>query len=95
MFPLTYSITSAYPNPFNPETTIQFSLSEVTELTVTIHDILGRQVTELVQGNLEPGHHSLRWDGTDASSNPVSAGVYFVQINSVNYTDIMKLIFLK
>ena len=95
MFPLTYSIAPAYPNPFNPETTIRFSLPEVTELTVTIHDILGRQVTELVQGELGPGHHSLRWNGTDASSNPVSAGVYFLQINSVEYTDFMKLILLK
>ena len=94
-FPLTYSITPAYPNPFNPETTIRFSLPEVTELTVTIHDILGRQVTELVQGELGPGHHSLRWNGTDASSNPVSAGVYFLQINSAEYTDFMKLILLK
>ena len=95
MFPLTYSIAPAYPNPFNPETTIRFSLPEVTELTITIHDILGRQVVELVRGELESGHHSLRWDGTDAHNDPVSAGVYFVQINSVEYTHIMKLIFLK
>jgi len=95
MFPLTYSIAPAYPNPFNPETTIEFSLPEVTELTVTIHDILGRQVVELVRGELESGHHSLRWDGTDAHNDPVSAGVYFVQVNSVDNTHIMKLIFLK
>jgi hypothetical protein len=95
MVPLTYSMTPAYPNPFNPETTIEFNLPEVIELTVTIHDILGRQVVELVKGELKSGHHSLRWDGTDVHSNPVSAGVYFVQINSVEYTDIMKLIFLK
>jgi hypothetical protein len=94
-FPLTYSVTPAYPNPFNPETTIQFTLPEVTELTVTIHDILGRQITELMQGELESGRHSLKWNGTDANRNPVSAGVYFLQINSSDYTDFMKLILLK
>jgi hypothetical protein len=93
--PLDYSMTPAYPNPFNPQTTIQFTLSEVTDMTVTIHDILGRQVTELVSGQMEPGHHSVSWNGTDQHSNPVSAGVYFLQINSADYTDFMKLILLK
>jgi hypothetical protein len=93
--PLDYSMTPAYPNPFNPQTTIQFTLSEVTDMTVTIHDILGRQVTELVSGQMEPGHHSVSWNGTDQHSNPVSAGVYFLQINSETNTDFMKLILLK
>ena len=95
MVPLTYSVTPAHPNPFNPETMIQFTLPEVTSLTVTVHDILGRQVTELMQGELEPGHHSLKWNGTDDHSNSVSAGVYFLHINSADYTDFMKLILLK
>ena len=64
-------------------------------MTVTIHDILGRQVTELVSGQMEPGHHSVSWNGTDQHSNPVTAGVYFLQINSADYTDFMKLILLK
>ena len=95
MVPLTYSVTPAHPNPFNPETMIQFTLPEVTSLTVTVHDILGRQVTELMQGELEPGHHSLKWNGTDDHRNSVSAGVYFLHINSADYTDFIKLILLK
>ena len=93
--PSEFSVTPAYPNPFNPETTISFALFDQTEITMGVHDILGRQVRELVKGEFQPGDHSIVWNGTDDSGSTVSAGVYFLQINSTNYSQIMKLILLK
>jgi len=91
----SFSLSPAYPNPFNPETTIEFTLQEAREMTITIHDILGRQVVELVSGEVTSGHHTLVWDGRDTYRTPMSGGVYFLRVHSGNTTDIMKLILLK
>ena len=93
--PLTYSISPAYPNPFNPQTMIAFTLPELTHVRVTIHDVLGREVRELISEQMEAGRHFVGWDGTDRFENPVSAGVYLLQINSEEYIDLMKLVLLK
>ena len=65
------------PNPFNPETTIRFTLEKAVHVTLAIYDVNGKRVTTLIDDIREVGPHEARWDGTDATGSPVSSGVYF------------------
>jgi len=65
-----------YPNPFNPSTAIRFALAAESYVTIRVFDILGREVVSFEDGELTPGYHVHRWDGTNAAGNPVASGVY-------------------
>jgi hypothetical protein len=72
-----------YPNPFNPSTTIPFSLSAPTAATLTIHDVSGRLVRMLADARSFPaGHHELRWDGRDGTGQLAPSGVYFYRLET-------------
>jgi ligand-binding sensor domain-containing protein len=71
---------SNYPNPFNPSTTISFSLAEASEVEVSVYDIRGRKVIELMNGYQSGGNYNLRWDGTDIGDKAVASGIYFYMI---------------
>ncbi|MDA3812760.1 MAG: T9SS type A sorting domain-containing protein [Candidatus Cloacimonetes bacterium] len=70
----------AYPNPFNPETTISFSIPEDSNVELTIFNIRGQMVKTLVNSNLDKGNHSIIWNGDNESIEPVSSGVYFYKL---------------
>ena len=77
------TLSANYPNPFNPSTTIPFSLGAPTAVTLTIHDLSGRLVRVLAEGRSFPsGHHELRWDGLDAAGEPAPSGVYFYRLET-------------
>ena len=69
-----------YPNPFNPETTIRFHLPQMSEVTLTVYDVLGRRVRTLTQGEWSSGSHEIIWDGRDQYGSVVATGVYFYRI---------------
>jgi M6 family metalloprotease-like protein len=71
-----------YPNPFNPETTISFSLPENTYTELNIYDIKGSLVRTLVSGQLKAGHHRINWNGRDNSDSQLSSGVYYISLNA-------------
>lgn len=71
---------SNHPNPFNPSTTIRFTLPQEGKVIVRIYDILGRQVAELLNEMEPAGSHSVVWNGKDSFGNEVSSGVYFYNI---------------
>ncbi|MCR4416814.1 MAG: choice-of-anchor D domain-containing protein [Ignavibacteria bacterium] len=79
-----------YPNPFNPVTKICFSLSQRSQVTLKIFDVLGREVMTLVDGELNPGVHSVVFDATGLSS-----GVYFYQMQTGSFIETRKLTLLK
>ena len=80
----------AYPNPFNPKTVIAYELEDVRELSVSIVDVNGRQVTELYSGLQAPGFHEFTWQPKD-----ISAGIYFCHLTSGGNTITRKLVLLK
>jgi murein DD-endopeptidase MepM/ murein hydrolase activator NlpD len=91
--PAEFSILSAFPNPFNPITTIQFSVPDVETLDATsirIYDITGKLVETLVDEKLSPGNHSVHWN-----ANGFSSGVYVTELVSGNNREIQKIILLK
>ena len=72
---------SNYPNPFNPETKICFSIPEDSETELTIYNIKGQKVKTLVKEKLRGGKHEILWDGKDSGSNTVGSGVYLYKLN--------------
>ncbi|MBC8215019.1 MAG: T9SS type A sorting domain-containing protein, partial [Candidatus Marinimicrobia bacterium] len=90
ILPLTFSLNPAYPNPFNPSTTISYSVETNGRLSLQIYDIAGRLVETLVNGITEPGIYTVKWDASGYSS-----GVYFVQIQTKKFVKTQKLILLK
>ena len=88
--PGEYFLAQNYPNPFNPETTIRFGLKAAGNVRVTIVDILGRQVTEIVNSRLNSGYHQVQFDGSN-----LSAGLYFYTLEVNGFRDVKKMILVK
>jgi beta-glucuronidase len=88
--PKEYSLSQNHPNPFNPSTTMSFSLPAPGMVTVTVFDILGKEVTRIVNERMEAGTYTRTWD---ASRFP--SGIYFYQIRAGSFTDTKKMVLIK
>jgi hypothetical protein len=88
-------VAQNYPNPFNPRTTLAFSIKSASNVSLTIYDVAGRQVRELVSGHRAPGIYKAVWDGTDGRGSRVASGVYFYKLVAGSFTDTKKMIVLK
>ena len=75
---------SNYPNPFNPSTTINFSIKNDSNVELSIYNLKGQKIKILVQDEFNSGDHSIMWDGDDESNKPVSSGVYYYQLQVGN-----------
>jgi len=84
-----------YPNPFNPSTTIVFSLAEAGQTSLRIYDVSGRLVRTLVDYELPAGFQEIGWDGRDESGNSVASGVYFYRLATGRYTGTRKMVMLR
>lgn len=71
-----------YPNPFNPKTNIRFSIPQSTEISLDVYNLKGQHIRSLANGHLEPGLHSVVWEGNDKHNNPVASGVYFYTLKT-------------
>ena len=84
-----YFLHQNYPNPFNPTTTIHYELPQKSNVQITIYDLLGRQIKNLINQTQDAGYKSVIWDATNDQGQPVSAGMYFYQVRarlrSANY----------
>ena len=86
----SYELIGNYPNPFNPTTNIRFSLVEASEITLTVYDVQGRVVSELINGAMEAGVHEVSFDAAGLTS-----GVYFAQMSGSFGSDVMKMVLMK
>ncbi len=89
-----------YPNPFNPETSIEFSLkghsNEEVDVNLTVYNIKGQKVKTLIDGKLNPsGQHSVKWTGKDDSGHSVGTGVYFFRLQTPDYSETGKMVLMK
>jgi hypothetical protein len=82
---------SAYPNPFNPQTKIEYSMPIAGELSVKIYDVRGQLVRTLIDDTVEAGSSFVIWDGTDQNNSTVASGVYFVISEALGKRDIDKV----
>jgi hypothetical protein len=84
-----------YPNPFNPETNINFNLKKAEKVTLDIFNVKGQKVATLVNDELSAGSHSVLWKGTDADNHNVASGIYFYKLHAGTYTATKKMILMK
>lgn len=92
-----YATTLLYnsPNPFNPTTTIRFTLEKAMNVTLSIFDAKGRRVVTLIEDVRSAGPHDIRWDGTDAAGSSVSSGVYFYRMIAGKTVQSRRMVLLK
>lgn len=84
-----------YPNPFNPETTIKYSVKENTPVTLEVYNVKGQKVKTLVSETKAAGDHSVVWKGLDDNNRAVSSGVYFFKMSAGKYSSTKKMIMMK
>jgi hypothetical protein len=88
--PEEFSLLQNYPNPFNPVTNFKFQIVKPGLVTLKIYDILGKEVSTIVNEELEAGYYSYRWDGSKLAS-----GIYFYRITAGGYTEVKKMLMIK
>ena len=93
--PEKFALYPAYPNPFNPVTTLRYDLPEGALVNITIYDMMGRQVKSLMKDQQTAGHRSLQWNATNNAGSPVSAGIYLYMIRAGDFRQTRKMVLLK
>ena len=86
---------SNYPNPFNPETTIEFSLPETANVELTIYNVKGQKVKNLINDEMAGGTHSIIWNGRNEAGEKTGSGVYFYRLKTADQTLSRKMILMK
>ena len=93
--PAVSALYSAVPNPFNPQTTLSFDVARAGRATLKIYSVDGRLVNTLVDGNLEPGRHTLVWQGVDQQGRALSSGAYLMRFEAVDGVHSRRLTLLR
>ena len=93
--PDEYALGPSYPNPFNAETVLLFDLPAASEIRLSVYNLAGQRVVELLRGPREAGHHRVSWDGRDGSGLPLASGVYLVRLSAGRWIGTEKLLLLR
>jgi len=93
--PATYRLEQNYPNPFNPVTTIKFQISRPEFVTIKIYDLLGKEITVLLNRKLEAGSYELPFNASLVNGSGLASGLYFYRIQAGNFSDTKKMILIK
>ena len=84
-----------YPNPFNPETEISYSIPEAAYVTLDFYNINGQKVISLVDQHEDAGSYTVKWDSKGADGNQVASGIYFYKLTAGEFTKTMKMVLMK
>ena len=95
VIPVIFTLHQNFPNPFNPVTTLRYDLPSDAFVTLTVFDMLGREIVQLINTTQDAGYKSVKWDATDSMDRPVSAGVYLYQIQTGEFVKTRKMVLLK
>ena len=95
LIPTEFTLERNFPNPFNPETTIRYAIPEASKVTLVIYNVLGQEVTRLVNVDHLPGYYTIAWDGKDMLGRNVSSGVYLYRIQAGDFNRTHKMLLLK
>ncbi len=93
--PKTTTLKSNYPNPFNPSTTINYTIKQKENVILKIYNLLGQEIKILVYGPVSPGNKTVVWDGRDNTGKLVPAGTYYYRLQTGTEVQSKKMLFLK
>lgn len=93
--PSNYDLSEVYPNPFNPSTTIMYELPEVSNVSIVIYDMLGRNMWSSSESAKPAGYYSLKWDGQNNSGNQVTSGIYIISFSTPSYREVQKAVLIR
>jgi len=93
--PMQTALLSNYPNPFNPVTTISYTVAKDSPVSIDVYNIKGQKVKNLVNDIHTAGTHKITWNGKDTQGRDVASGVYFYRLNSGGLTDVKKMLLMK
>jgi len=94
--PDEFALNQNYPNPFNPSTQISFDVPQGGEhIMLNIYNILGQNVSTLVNGVMNPGTYTMEWNATDEAGNPVASGIYFYELRSSSFIARKKMLLIR
>ncbi len=95
--PKSFSLLQNSPNPFNPSTVIAFDVPEGAEgkVSLKVFDLRGRVLTDLIEGLLQPGRHSVFWDGRDRNGRELASGVYLYRLSTPGWSQTRKMVLLR
>ncbi len=94
-FPTQFSLSANYPNPFNPETKIDYSINRSCQVKLEIFNILGQKIKTLVDEHQSVGKKDVVWDGRNENGEQVTSGVYFYRIQAGDYSQTKKMVLMK
>jgi hypothetical protein len=98
IIPVSYKLLQNYPNPFNPNTTIKFGIPEEGNnklVSLKIFNILGQEVTTLINKNMKSGYHEVQWNSLNQQGLPVASGVYFYRLIGEGIHQVKKMVLIK
>ena len=93
--PVEFSLSANYPNPFNPTTTIDYSIATAGDVSIVVYDMMGREVKSLVADFATPGSYSVVWDATNNEGMSVAAGMYVYKMISSDFVEVNKMLLVK
>jgi ligand-binding sensor domain-containing protein len=93
--PQSLSIQGVYPNPFNPSTTITFSLPRASRAEISVYSITGQKIRTLASGQFAPGTHSIQWDGRNESWLPVASGIYLAVVQAGSTRAVHRMLLMR
>ncbi len=88
--PAGFDLSSNYPNPFNPSTSLDYTLPVATRVAIVVFNVSGEEVARLTDGEVPAGYHSVSWDATNSPS-----GVYYCRMTAGAYRGVKKMLLLK
>ena len=91
----SFMLLRNYPNPFNPTTTIRYSLPKQSSVKLGVFDIRGQEMIILEQSDKLQGTYDVQWNGMDRFGNPVSTGVYFCRLHAGDYSNTIKIVYIR
>ena len=99
IIPTVIKLYQNFPNPFNPSTKVSFEINQLSNITIKVFNILGKEITTLLEKDLSPGSYAIDWEARDSNGQLLPSGVYLIRLyvnsKSGNYTQTLKSLFLK
>ena len=93
--PMVTKLYNAFPNPFNPNTNIRYSLKEAGKVKIEIYNMKGQKIKSYNQEHSSPGYYQVSWDGRDENGRNVASGIYLYRLTTANYTSAKKMVLAK